>query len=150
MDVNSVATYDTGVYAAQPVKGDSAVSDKTVADKAAPAKTVGESPASTDVNKSQPTSGSKAAKPEEAKVDSPENERASAKVIDNAIKEANRRIFGTGSEFRYSVHEGTKQIIVKLINSQTKEVIKEIPPQKTLDIVAKMWELAGILVDKKK
>ena len=32
----------------------------------------------------------------------------------------------------------------------TKETIKEIPPEKTLDLIAKAWELAGILVDEKR
>ena len=32
----------------------------------------------------------------------------------------------------------------------TKEVIKEIPPEKTLDMIAKAWELAGILIDEKR
>ncbi|WP_167686495.1 flagellar protein FlaG, partial [Paenibacillus polymyxa] len=29
------------------------------------------------------------------------------------------------------------------------ELIREIPPEKTLDLVAKMMEIAGILVDEK-
>ena len=39
--------------------------------------------------------------------------------------------------------------MVKVINSETNEVIREIPPEKILDLVAKMWELAGILVDER-
>ena len=30
-----------------------------------------------------------------------------------------------------------------------KEVIKEFPPEETLDLIAKAWELAGIMVDKR-
>ena len=36
-----------------------------------------------------------------------------------------------------------------LINSP-KEVIKEYPPEKTLDMIAKVWEMAGIMVDEKR
>jgi len=36
-----------------------------------------------------------------------------------------------------------------IINDETDEVIREIPPEKILDMVAKMWELAGIMVDRK-
>ena len=39
--------------------------------------------------------------------------------------------------------------MVKVINEETGEIIREIPPEKILDMVAKMWELAGILVDRK-
>lgn len=52
------------------------------------------------------------------------------------------------TRFEFSVHEGTKEIMVKVINEDTNEVIREIPPEQILDMVAKMWELAGILVDK--
>ena len=29
-------------------------------------------------------------------------------------------------------------------------LIKELPPEKTLDMIAKVWEMAGILVDEKR
>jgi len=29
-------------------------------------------------------------------------------------------------------------------------MIREIPPEKILDLVAKMWEMAGILIDEKR
>jgi flagellar protein FlaG len=37
-----------------------------------------------------------------------------------------------------------------LSDKERKEVIKEIPPEETLEMVEKMWELAGILVDEKR
>ncbi|MNP87072.1 flagellar protein FlaG [compost metagenome] len=48
-----------------------------------------------------------------------------------------------------SVHEKTHQILVKVLNKETGELIREIPPEKTLDLVAKMMEIAGILIDEK-
>ncbi|HEX3029893.1 MAG TPA: flagellar protein FlaG, partial [Clostridia bacterium] len=47
-------------------------------------------------------------------------------------------------------HQKTKQIMVKVIDSDTGDVIREIPPEKTLDMVAKMWEMAGIVVDERR
>ena len=35
------------------------------------------------------------------------------------------------------------------MDKNTKEVIKELPPEKTLDMIARIWEMAGILVDEK-
>ena len=37
-----------------------------------------------------------------------------------------------------------------LICEDTKKVLKEIPPEKTLDMIAKVWELAGLMVDEKR
>jgi flagellar protein FlaG len=65
------------------------------------------------------------------------------------IERANRALKGVDKRFEFSIHEDTKEIMVKVINDETDEVIREIPPEKILDMVAKMWELAGILVDRK-
>ncbi|MDI6799986.1 MAG: flagellar protein FlaG [Actinomycetota bacterium] len=56
-------------------------------------------------------------------------------------------IFNTQLEF--SVHEGTKEIMVTIMDMETKEVIREIPPKEILDMVAKMLEMVGMMVDKK-
>lgn len=66
-----------------------------------------------------------------------------------AVKQINRKgQFGhTNAQFEY--HEATKRVSIKLIDNETNEVIKEIPPEETLEMISKMWELAGILVDKK-
>lgn len=55
----------------------------------------------------------------------------------------------TDTRFEFSIHEGTEAVMVKVIDTETDEIIREIPPEKILDMVAKMWELAGILVDKR-
>ncbi len=39
--------------------------------------------------------------------------------------------------------------MVKLIDKETDEVVKEIPPEKILDLVASIWDLVGILVDER-
>ncbi|NLM44966.1 MAG: flagellar protein FlaG [Clostridiales bacterium] len=66
------------------------------------------------------------------------------------IERANKAIVGTTCRFEYSIHEGTKEIMVKVINQETDEVIREIPPEKILNMVAKMWEIAGIIVDERR
>lgn len=65
-----------------------------------------------------------------------------------AIERANQTLSGINTNFKFSIHEDTKAIMVKVINSDTQEVIREIPPEKILDMVAKMWEIAGIIVDR--
>ena len=39
---------------------------------------------------------------------------------------------------------------IKVIDRESKKVIKELPPEKTLDMIAKAWELAGIMVDERR
>ena len=54
------------------------------------------------------------------------------------------------SEAVYGIHEGTNRVTIKIVDKDTKEVIKELPPEKTLDMIARVWEMAGILVDEKR
>ena len=58
--------------------------------------------------------------------------------------------FGRTLDYEFSYHEETKRVSIKVIDQDTKEVVKEIPPEETLEMIAKMWELAGILVDEKR
>ncbi|MEJ3718788.1 flagellar protein FlaG [Paenibacillus polymyxa] len=67
------------------------------------------------------------------------------KAIDRAVK----ALQGPTTTLEMSVHEKTHQILVKVLNKDTGELIREIPPEKTLDLVAKMMEIAGILIDEK-
>jgi flagellar protein FlaG len=67
------------------------------------------------------------------------------KAIDRAIK----AMQGSATSLEFSIHDQTKEIMIKVMNTDTGEIIREIPPEKTLDFVARMWQMAGILVDKK-
>lgn len=74
----------------------------------------------------------------------------SDKAVVEAIEKANKAITGAKTQFEFSIHEKTKEIMVKVIDSETQEIIREIPPEKILDMVAKMWEMAGIMVDERR
>ena len=47
-------------------------------------------------------------------------------------------------------NEPTNRITIKIKDKDTDEVIKEIPSEKALEMLAKAWELAGIMVDEKR
>lgn len=74
--------------------------------------------------------------------------RPSEATIDDAVSKANRRMEHTRCE--YSYHKETNRVSIKVIDDATDEVIREIPPEKSLDMLQKMWEMAGILVDEKR
>ncbi len=68
--------------------------------------------------------------------------------IRKAVEKLNRSMQNTEAVF--GIHEDTNRVTIKILDKSTKEVIKELPPEKTLDMIAKVWELAGILVDEKR
>ena len=68
--------------------------------------------------------------------------------IKKAVDEVNKQ--AANSEAIFGIHEATNRVTIKIIDKDTKKVLKEIPPEKTLDMIAKVWELAGLMVDEKR
>jgi len=68
--------------------------------------------------------------------------------VKSAVDDINKQIKNTRCSFKY--HEETNRISITVIDKDTDEVIKEIPPEKTLDMIAKAWELAGLMVDERR
>lgn len=69
--------------------------------------------------------------------------------IKESVENMNKELKTMETNLQFSVHKQTKQILVKIINSSTNEVIKEIPSEKILDMVAAMMERAGLILDKR-
>lgn len=69
--------------------------------------------------------------------------------LEQTVEKANQFLLGLKTQFDVKVHEGTGRTVVRLIDKQTEEVVKEIPPEKMLDVLASIWDSAGILVDRK-
>jgi len=75
-----------------------------------------------------------------------------AQGASSSLKEAVNKINSTGNscEAVFSMHEDTNRVMIKMVDKNTKKVIKEFPAEETLDLIAKAWELAGIMVDEKR
>lgn len=78
-----------------------------------------------------------------------EKENATSKMKD-AIDKVNKKIEPTKTRCEFSYHEETKRISIKVIDQKTEETIREIPPEETLDMLSKIWELAGLMVDERR
>lgn len=79
-----------------------------------------------------------------------ELQEVSAEKVKDAISEINKKIAPTQTECSFKYHEKTHRISITVKDKETDKVIREIPPEKTLDMIAKTLELAGILVDEKR
>ncbi|OPJ56049.1 flagellar protein FlaG [Alkalithermobacter paradoxus] len=73
---------------------------------------------------------------------------AERKLIE-AIEKSNKELIGMDTSLKFSIHEKTKQITVKVIDNKTEEVIREIPSEKVLDMISDIMEKTGIFIDKK-
>ncbi|MCG8565342.1 MAG: flagellar protein FlaG [Desulfobacterales bacterium] len=52
------------------------------------------------------------------------------------------------TSMNFSVNENTNDIVVQIIDKETKEVIRQIPPEELLEIQEKMMDLTGFLLNK--
>ena len=50
---------------------------------------------------------------------------------------------------QFSVHEDTGRTMVRVVNKDTDELIREIPPEEALNLAAKLEEMIGMVFDKK-
>ena len=77
-----------------------------------------------------------------------EDGQASNEQIRQSVEKINKSV--SNSEAIFGIHDATNRVMIKIVDKETKEVIKEFPPEKTLDMIAKVWEMAGIMVDEKR
>jgi uncharacterized FlaG/YvyC family protein len=70
--------------------------------------------------------------------------------IDQAVEKLRSAgdLFNKRLDFR--VDEETNRIVVKVIDTRTDKVIKEIPPEQLLHLAAKIQEMIGLLVDEER
>lgn len=69
-------------------------------------------------------------------------------TIEAAISNMNSQITKTRCAYNYD--EETKRINIKVYDKETDELIREVPPEKSLEVLKKVWEIAGIIVDEKR
>ena len=78
------------------------------------------------------------------------NQQGQNAQIKKAVDDINKSGIGNDSEAIFGIHDKTNRVTIKIVDKKTKEVIREYPPEKTLDMIAKVWEMAGIMVDEKR
>jgi flagellar protein FlaG len=72
------------------------------------------------------------------------------RIVIDSIERANKAVSIANRRFEYSIHEKTKHIMVKVIDIETEEIVREIPSEKILDLVAMIWEMTGLIVDERR
>lgn len=78
-----------------------------------------------------------------------EDDSVEPDYLKKSIEQANKSLKLYDREIVREVHEKTKTVMYTIKDTKTHEVISEFPPKKIQDMIAKMWELAGLFVDEK-
>lgn len=69
------------------------------------------------------------------------------KAAEQVLSENGEKIDLQQNEVRLAQHEKTNRMVVTVVDKETEEVVREIPSEKILDMLAKMWDAAGLFVD---
>ena len=70
------------------------------------------------------------------------------KQLEQAIEKFKKSV-NHHTEAVFGIHEGTNRVTIKIVDKESKDILKEYPPEQTLDMIQKVWEMAGIMVDEK-
>ncbi|NFD29467.1 flagellar protein FlaG [Clostridium botulinum] len=76
-------------------------------------------------------------------------DKESTREVKDSVDKLNKLLEGQDIRLEYEIYGKFRDLTIRLIDTKTKEVIKEIPPRKIIDMVAKLCEMAGVLVDEK-
>ena len=71
-------------------------------------------------------------------------DRATAEKIAEAIQQF---VSSMDVKLNFQIHDGTGTVMVRVINEETGDVIREIPPSQVLDLAARIDKMIGALFD---
>jgi flagellar protein FlaG len=78
-----------------------------------------------------------------------EQKKLTEKEAHKLIREVNEHLAATHTELNFSVDKDTDQMVLKIINTKTDEVIRQIPSEDALRLASRISQLLGVLVDGK-
>ncbi len=70
--------------------------------------------------------------------------------LDQLIEQGNRILQRLDTHLKWSVNKESNRMIVKVLDTRTNETIREIPPEKYLELVQNLCEQVGLFLDEKK
>lgn len=69
--------------------------------------------------------------------------------LEDKVDGLNRMLEANFTNLKFNVHETLDRIYVQVLDRNTEEIIREIPPEKFLDMIASMLEFVGLIVDER-
>lgn len=75
-----------------------------------------------------------------------QQEQPSSRQLHNAVEQVNKTIKTLSNDVQFTVDNETGREIVKVVDRETKEVIRQIPSKEMLDIAKRLDELQGLII----
>ncbi|RIX44744.1 MAG: flagellar protein [Rhodocyclales bacterium GT-UBC] len=108
-------------------------------------------PLNNELGKSNPNSTSSASSSESSQslAQSEAQQKPTPQKLQEAIKSMNDFVDGINSSLKFTVDDKSGQTVVKVVDNDTKEVIKQIPSEEVLAMAQAVDKLKGLLVQQK-
>jgi flagellar protein FlaG len=73
----------------------------------------------------------------------------SAAAVTEAVRHINKTMQAMSQQIEFSIDDDSKRVVVKVIDQQTKEVIRQIPSVEALEIAKALDRVQGLLIRQK-
>lgn len=80
----------------------------------------------------------------------PSGDRSYIEELERAVKQSNETAEAINIGLRFKLHEGSERVMVQIVDRADDKVIKEIPPERLLNLVGQIQEMIGLLLDEKR
>ena len=74
--------------------------------------------------------------------------RIDKEELQKALKELNDHMGSMDRSIQFSIDDSSRDVIVKIVDKNSGEVISQIPPQEVLELRERMREMAGLIIEK--
>jgi flagellar protein FlaG len=78
-----------------------------------------------------------------------QQEPVTKEKMESVVRGMNEFLSVSNTHLKFEFHDKLQEYYVTIVDDKSKEVIKEIPSKKVLDMHAAMTEFIGLMVDKK-
>jgi flagellar protein FlaG len=78
-----------------------------------------------------------------------QKETRSAEEIHKDLDMINEQLKSSNSSIQFSIDDKSNDVIVRIVNKDTGEVIRQIPPESIVKLRDSMKDLSGLFVEKK-
>lgn len=70
--------------------------------------------------------------------------------LTNALDRINKTVRIFNRSIQFTEHEASGRLWVKVVDTETQKIVREIPPEEILEIMARIEEMVGLLVDERR
>lgn len=85
----------------------------------------------------------------EEKVEKAQESKHSHEFLTQQVEGMNKFLDASYTSLKYNVHEKLERLYVQVIDKESEEVIREVPSEEFLDMIASMLQHMGLIIDKR-